>query len=84
MWEIGQDLGMAIGGALEWGFWVVGKTPKLTRRQVRYSCMTRYYDCGKAKRRLGYRAVTGLQEGIERSVKFILEERKRESEKKGQ
>ncbi|KAF8846921.1 C-3 sterol dehydrogenase/C-4-like protein [Acephala macrosclerotiorum] len=84
VWEISQDLGMAIGGMLEWGFWVVGRTPKLTRRQVRYSCMTRYYDCGKAKRRLGYRAVTGLQEGIERSVKFILEERKRESEKKGQ
>lgn len=84
VWEISQDIGLMIGGLLEWGMWVIGRTPKLTRRQVRYSCMTRYYDCSKAKQRLGYLPLTGLPEGIEKSVKYILEEQRVESEKKGQ
>jgi len=75
---------MLIGGVLEWGMWIVGRTPKLTRRQVKYSCMTRYYDCGKAKRRLGYLPLVGMPEAIEKSVKYILEEQRVESEKKGQ
>jgi sterol-4alpha-carboxylate 3-dehydrogenase (decarboxylating) len=84
VWEISQDVGMAIGGLLEWGMWLIGRTPKLTRRQVRYSCMTRYYDVGKAKRRLGYRPIVGLQEGIERAVGYFNDEAKREGEKKSQ
>ncbi|KAE8440693.1 hypothetical protein EG329_006811 [Mollisiaceae sp. DMI_Dod_QoI] len=84
VWEISKDLGLMLGTVLEWGFWAVGKTAKLTRRQVKYSCMTRYYDCGKAKQRLGYAALVGLPEGIEKSVKYILEEQRIESEKKGQ
>ncbi|KAI9052738.1 hypothetical protein LZ554_003012 [Drepanopeziza brunnea f. sp. 'monogermtubi'] len=84
VWVIGRDVGMAIGALLEWGMWVVGRTPKLTRRQVRYSCMTRYYDCGKAKRRLGYKPLVGLQDGIARSVKYFVDEMAREGEKKGQ
>ncbi len=46
--------------------------------------MTRYYDCSKAKRRLGYKPIVSLQEGIQRAVGFWLEEQKREGEKKGQ
>jgi sterol-4alpha-carboxylate 3-dehydrogenase (decarboxylating) len=84
VWEIGNHLGLAIGGAIEWVMWCVGRQPKLTRRQVRYSCMTRYYDIGKAKKRLGYGPIVGLEEGIERSVRWFEEERKREEEKKGQ
>lgn len=83
VWEINKDVGLAIGGLLEWIMWAVGRTPKLTRRQVKYSCMTRYYDCGKAKKRLGYAPIVGLQEGIETSVKWFEEERKTEGEKKG-
>ena len=84
VWEIPKDVGMAIGGVLEWGMWLIGREAKLTTRQVRYSCMTRYYDCGKAKRLLGYKPLVGLQEGIDRSVAYILKERQAEGEKKGQ
>lgn len=84
VWVIGRDMGMAIGGLLEWGMWCLGRTPKLTRRQVRYSTMTRYYDCGKAKRRLGYSPLVGLQEGITRAVGWFDEQRVTEGEKKGQ
>ena len=84
VWIIGRDVGMSIGAILEWGMWVVGRTPKLTRRQVRYSTMTRYYDCGKAKRRLGYKPLVGLQEGVTRAVGWFEEQRVKEGEKKGQ
>ncbi|KAK0119926.1 erg26, C-3 sterol dehydrogenase [Cadophora gregata] len=84
VWIIGRDLGMSIGGILEWGMWLIGRTPKLTRRQVRYSTMTRYYDCGKAKRRLGYKPLVGLQEGITRAVGWFEEQRIKEEEKKAQ
>jgi sterol-4alpha-carboxylate 3-dehydrogenase (decarboxylating) len=84
VWHISYDVGMAIGAILEWGMWCLGRQPKLTRRQVKFSCMTRYYDCGKAKRRLGYAPLVGLQEGIERAVQAYLIEKKSEGEKKGQ
>lgn len=84
VWHIPYDVGMAIGGILEWGMWLVGREAKLTRRQVKYSCMTRYYDCGKAKRRLGYAPLVGLQEGIDRAVKHYLTVKKQEEENKAQ
>ncbi len=88
VWVIQKDWGLAIASALEWGFWMVGRTPNLTRKQVRYSCMTRYYCVEKAKRRLGYRPLVGLEEGVRRAVRWFLEqdeqaERER-GEKKGQ
>ena len=84
VWVISKDFGLTLGGVMEWVYWIVGKTPKLTRRQVRYSSMTRYYDIGKAKKMLGYAPIVGLQEGIERSVAWFEEETRREGEKKSQ
>ncbi|RKF77552.1 Sterol-4-alpha-carboxylate 3-dehydrogenase, decarboxylating [Golovinomyces cichoracearum] len=75
VWEISKDLGMLIGGIMEWTMWCMGKVPSLTRRQVRYSCMTRYFDCSKAKRLLGYRPDVTLREGIERSVRWFEDQK---------
>jgi sterol-4alpha-carboxylate 3-dehydrogenase (decarboxylating) len=77
VWVISKDMGLLIGGLLEWTMWAVGRQAKLTRRQVKYSCMTRYYDIGKAKRRLGYTPIVGLEEGIRRGVASLLEDAKR-------
>ncbi|KAH8674626.1 C-3 sterol dehydrogenase/C-4 decarboxylase family protein [Tricladium varicosporioides] len=82
-WVIGKDVGLALGGILEWVFWVVGREAKLTRKQVKYSCMTRYYDCTKARRRLGYVPIVSLRDGIQKTVDWFEEERK-EGEKKVQ
>jgi sterol-4alpha-carboxylate 3-dehydrogenase (decarboxylating) len=84
VWVIGHDIGLVLATLAEWGTWLVGKDTPFKRRIVRYSSMTRYYDCSKAKRRLGYRPIFSLQEGIDRAVGFWLEEQKTAGEKKGQ
>lgn len=84
VWHLPQDFAFGVGAILENIFWVLGKTPNLTRAQVRYSCMTKYHNIDKAKRRLGYAPVVDLDEGIKRTVKHLLEQEKKENEKKGQ
>ncbi|KAI9838637.1 MAG: hypothetical protein M1819_004951 [Sarea resinae] len=84
VWTIPKDTGLKIATILEWLFWFVGKTPNLTRKQVRYSCMTRYYNIDKAKRRLGYKPLVSLEEGVQKSVKWFLEQEQQVNEKKDQ
>ena len=84
VWVISKDVGLAIGNLLEWSMWLVGKTPKLTVRQVKYSWMTRYYDCGKAKKRLGYKPLVDVGEGVKRAVKWFEDQRIEEESKKSQ
>jgi sterol-4alpha-carboxylate 3-dehydrogenase (decarboxylating) len=84
VWVIGKDVGLVLATVVEWAVWAIGRDTPFKRRIVRFSSMTRYYDCGKAKRRLGYRPIVSLQEGIQRAVGFWLEEQKAAREKKGQ
>ncbi len=84
VWVIRKEWGLAVASVLEWVFWVVGRRPSLTRKQVRYSCMTRYYSVEKARRRLGYEPVVGLEEGVRRAVRWFLREEEAIREKKGQ
>ena len=81
---IGKDVGLVLATVVEWAVWAIGRDTPFKRRIVRFSSMTRYYDCGKAKRRLGYRPIVSLQEGIQRAVGFWLEGQKAAREKKGQ
>ncbi|KAL6234768.1 hypothetical protein BDW75DRAFT_211441 [Aspergillus navahoensis] len=84
VWELPEWLLGPIGGLAEAALGLVGKTPNLTRRAVRYSCMTRYYSCDKAKERLGYTPIVPLDEGLARAVGYFLESWRLEGEKKGQ
>ena len=84
VWKLSRDLMWWIGAILEWIFFFLGRTPNLTRQQVKYSCITRYYSIDKARKRLGYAPVVDLDEGIRRGVRHILEEEDRVKEKKGQ
>ncbi|KZF23740.1 hypothetical protein L228DRAFT_267710 [Xylona heveae TC161] len=81
---IQKDWGLALASLLEWVYWAVGKKPTLTRQQVRYSCMTRYYNIGKAKERLGYRPIVSLDEGVERTTKWFLTQSAATAAKKDQ
>ncbi|KAL3467320.1 hypothetical protein BJX64DRAFT_248432 [Aspergillus heterothallicus] len=84
VWELPEWLLGPIGGIAEAVLGLLGRTPKLTRRVVRYSCMTRYYSCEKAKQRLGYSPLVPLDEGLARGVGYFLERWRLEGEKKGQ
>lgn len=73
VWVLSKGFGLFVATLMEWIFWIFGLgTPNLTREQVKYTCMTRYYNIDKAKKRLGYRPVVGLDYGIERGVKDAL------------
>jgi sterol-4alpha-carboxylate 3-dehydrogenase (decarboxylating) len=72
VWQLPQGLLHVIGGITEGIFALLGKTPRLNRKAVRYSCMTRYFSCRKAKERLGYEAIVDMQEGIARTASYWL------------
>ena len=69
-----RSLGMMLGYFSEWFFWAISKPPTFNRQRIIYSCMTRYYDISKAKKRLGYKPLVSLDEGVRRSVKWTLEQ----------
>ena len=73
VWPLSKDVGLAIATLMGFVFWLfrLGK-PNLTRQQVQYTCMTRYFNIEKAKRRLGYEPVVGLDEGVRRGVRDAL------------
>lgn len=76
IWAVGEGILSVIGGLLEAGYALVTggkKKPRLTRREVRYSCMTRYFSGDKAKARLRYVPRVGLEESVPRSVGYWLE-----------
>lgn len=73
IWELPEGLLSTVGGILEGVYGAFGKKPRLTRREVRYSCMTRYFSCDKAKARLRYEPVVDLDEGVRRSVGYYVE-----------
>ncbi|GAM84177.1 hypothetical protein ANO11243_021700 [Dothideomycetidae sp. 11243] len=73
IWVLPKDFGLFIATLFEWIFWLfrLGK-PNLTRQQVRYSCMTRYFNISKAKVRLGYRPIVRLDDGVKRGVADVI------------
>ena len=73
VWWLSKDIGLLIATLMELVFFVfrLGK-PNLTRQQVQYTCMTRYFNIDKAKNRLGYAPIVGMQEGVRRGVRDAL------------
>ncbi|OTA64526.1 C-3 sterol dehydrogenase/C-4-like protein [Hypoxylon sp. EC38] len=76
VWVMSRDVGILLGFLSEMFFKIIGKTPTLNRQRIIYSSMTRYYDITKAKRRLGYKPLVSLSDGVKRTVKWTLEQEK--------
>ena len=73
VWPLSKDIGLFIATLMGIVFWLLRLgPPNLTRQQVQYTCMTRYFNIDKAKRRLGYEPVVGLDEGVRKGVKDAL------------
>ncbi|KAJ5085120.1 hypothetical protein N7532_009891 [Penicillium argentinense] len=83
VYSLPEGLLGTIGGIAETVLGLLGKTPRLTRRTVRYSCMTRYYNIEKAKFRLAYSPVVPVNEGIARAVGYVVEKQRQDEGKKG-
>lgn len=81
VWTITKDIGLPLATVMEAVYGLLGKQPKLTRKAIVFSCMTRYYDITKARMRLGYEPIVSLKEGAERAVAHILNDRKVSQEK---
>jgi len=73
VWKLPRDVGMVLGFLSEVFFAIIRKPPTFNRQRITFSCMTRYYDISKAKRRLGYKPLVSLDEGVRKSVKWALE-----------
>jgi sterol-4alpha-carboxylate 3-dehydrogenase (decarboxylating) len=84
VWTITKGVGVPLATVAETALWLIGKKSKLTPRGIRFSCMTRYYNIGKAKERLGYKPIVSTREGMERSVKAFIAEKESEKDKKTQ
>lgn len=70
-------LGLTMGFMSEWFVWTISggtRTPNMTREGIRFSTMIRTLNTDKIKRVLGYRPKVGMQEGLERSVRWFMEE----------
>ncbi|KAF2015610.1 C-3 sterol dehydrogenase/C-4 decarboxylase family protein [Aaosphaeria arxii CBS 175.79] len=79
VWVITRSWALLLAGLLEWVFWIfrLGEPP-LTKTKVRLSCMTRYFCIDKAKNRLGYKPLVGLEEGLRQGVEDCMRRRNAE------
>jgi len=76
IWILPRGLGMVLASLSEAACALVRRSPTLTRQRIVYSCMTRYYDISKARRRLGYKPLVELEEGIKRGVQWSFAQEK--------
>jgi sterol-4alpha-carboxylate 3-dehydrogenase (decarboxylating) len=70
-------VGLTMGFVSEWVVWAISwgtRTPNMTREGIRFSTLIRTLNMDKAKKVLGYRPKVGMQEGIERSVRWFMEQ----------
>lgn len=80
IWTITRPWAFLLAGVLEWTFWALRLgEPHLTRAKVQLGCMRRYFCINKAKRRLGYKPLVGLEEGLSVAVEDC-ERRRQESQ----
>lgn len=59
-----------VGALSELAGLLTGRTGRLTRQTVRYSCIDRYFSCEKIKRRCGYEPVVDVEEALVRTIEW--------------
>ena len=67
---IPRIVGLAMATIAEWVVWISSfgrKKSSITRGGIRFSTMTRTFRIDKAKRRLGYKPLVSMQEGMRRA-----------------
>ncbi|KAF8650119.1 hypothetical protein AX16_005356 [Volvariella volvacea WC 439] len=59
-----RSMAMTAAGGAEFFGWLTGRGTPFTRFRVKFSCATRWFNCEKARRVLGYEPDVGVEEGI--------------------
>ncbi|KAL4938642.1 hypothetical protein BDV06DRAFT_231628 [Aspergillus oleicola] len=68
--------GQVLGFVNEWAAWVMSggaRSANMTREGIRFSTLVRTLNGEKARRVLGYRPRVDMREGLQRSVRWFLE-----------
>ena len=88
VWTLPEGAAVAAGWGSEIFAALTGRKSRYNRQTARYACMVRYFSCEKLKQRTGYEPIVGLEEALERTVRWFKEieedDRLTEREKKGQ
>ena len=82
-WVMPQTVALVLATIVEWVYWILffgSKEPVFKRAAVQQTCINRTFNISKAKRRLGYMPLVGMQEAIKKTVSDF-EARKHEKEK---
>ncbi len=79
-----EGVGIPMAAVVETLAWIFRFENRFSVRGVKYSCMARYYNINKAKERLGYKPIVGLEEAAKRTVAWALAEREESAAKKTQ
>ncbi|KAL3475062.1 hypothetical protein BJX99DRAFT_167884 [Aspergillus californicus] len=69
-------VGLTMGFINEWVAWIISggtRSANMTREGIRFSTLIRTLNGDKARQVLGYRPKVGVQEGLERSVRWFME-----------
>jgi sterol-4alpha-carboxylate 3-dehydrogenase (decarboxylating) len=74
VWVMPREIGLWLGYLSEVYFWIIRKPATFNRQRIIFSSMTRYYNISKAKRRLGYEPLVGLDDAVKRTVKWFLDQ----------
>lgn len=77
MWVIPENLGLALATILEWLFFLLfcgTRKPAFSRQKVNFTCMNRTFSTAKIQKRLGYKPIWSISEGIEKGVRWFQEE----------
>ncbi len=72
-WVLPEALAVAAGWGSEVFSWLAGRKSRYNRQTARYACMVRYFSCEKLKRQTGYRPIVGVEEALERTVRWFKE-----------
>lgn len=81
IWVLPKSLYLIMATLAEWIFWIIflgRKQPRFTREKAKFTCKTKTFSINKIKRRLGYKPLWSMDEGIKRGVKWCEEKRLKE------
>ncbi|RMZ84609.1 hypothetical protein DV737_g1099, partial [Chaetothyriales sp. CBS 132003] len=74
VWEISKTWAVAIGTLSELFGKITGRKGRLTAQAAKYASMNRWFKNDKLTARTGYRPLVGIEEGLQRTVRWFKQD----------